>query len=283
MGNLKRDYTNRATPATVKDDLGGSIMEEKDVLNKLKQKGFSLEVQVCESLEADGWTVTAQDYYLDQDQGKARTVDLTATKRFEFEKWFSKQPLFDFLDTTLVVECKKSVNPIVFYMTRKGALFQEEKWRAGIVKYLLSPRIAMPMIEISDRFLSKSHYYAHDITKASVNFRVLNGEDFFFESLNQVLKAFKFNFERTEHSLRTLSEGGLLFHYPIVILEGTMFEYESGEVHRTKYVQYQRQGVSRYNESFVVDVLDNTFLRDFLGILKNEHDLLRASMSRQVL
>lgn len=258
-------------------------MEEKDVLNKLKQKGFSLEVQVCESLEADGWTVTAQDYYFDQDQGKARTVDLVATKRFKFEKWFNKQPRFDFLDTTLVVECKKSVNPIVFYMTEKGSLFQEEGWRAGIVKYLVSPRITMPVIEISDKFLSKSHYYASDITKASVNFRVLDGEDFFFEALNQVLKALKFKFERTEDSLRTLSEGALLFHYPIVILEGSMFQYELGEVHRTKYVQYQCQGVSRYDESFVVDVLDNRFLPDFLGVLKTEHDSLKASMSRQVL
>jgi len=143
-------------------------MDEKDVLNRLKEKGFLLEIEVYQELEEDGWNVAAQDYYVDQDEGKPRTIDLTGIKRFGFKEWFGKQPLVDFLHTTLVVECKKSDNSLVFYMTKRGRLF-EEIMATGIVRHTLNPRIELSVLDVSEKLLSKSHHYLPDRTRVAVN------------------------------------------------------------------------------------------------------------------
>jgi len=255
-------------------------MNEEDVLEKLRKKGFSLEIEVYEELEKQGWNVIAQDYYLDQDEGKARTVDLKATKRFDIKTSFGKNLLFDFFHLTLVVECKKSDNPLIFYMAKKGRLF-EDFASVGIVKNEVHPKASLSMLDASTKFLSKSHYYTLSQPKVAVNWCVLEGQDYFFEAINQVLKALVFEREGTQRFMRKEPLYALMLYYPVIVFEGDMFGYESGEVSRTRYVQCECHGISRYEEFFIVDVIEKKFLPSYLDSLKAESDSICGCIRRE--
>lgn len=83
--------------------------EVKRILKDIEKQGFPLEVKTSEVLEAHGWEVTNQVAYLDHEEEKYRTVDILAQKMV-----VSKSPELAFW-VDLVVECKKSTKPWVFY------------------------------------------------------------------------------------------------------------------------------------------------------------------------
>lgn len=153
---------------------------------------------------------------------------------------------------------------------------------ASMVRNVGTPKVELSMLDASEKFLSKSHYYAPSPSTVAVNHCVLEGEDFFFKAVNQVVKALMFDVKRTCNLTRKLPQYALMLFYPIIVIEGSMFEYMSGGVHLTKYVQYQSEGISRYEEPFIVDVVEKGLVPDFLNMLRKEHDSIQASISRQI-
>jgi hypothetical protein len=246
---------------------------EKEVRKKLEEKGFPLEVEVHERLQKNGWNVTAQEYYFDEDEAKARTVDLASFKRTDIESSF-----FDFFHRTLVIECKSSRGAWVFYVTKKGRLFNELA-AVTVVKNAANPKVQLSMLDMS-KFLSKSHYYLSNYAFAATNWCVLNSKDTFFEALNQVLKALVYNVNRTRSRITKLPQSALMIFYPIIIFQGSMYEYTLGQIRQTQYVQYECHGISRYDEPFVVDVVRKEFFQALLDMLETEHSSILTSLTK---
>jgi len=92
-----------------------------------------------------------------------------------------------------------------------------------------------------------------------------------------------FHVDRTRRFMTKLQQYAMFLFYPVIVFEGTMFEYELGQLCSSKYVQYQCQGISRYDEPFVIDVVEKSSLKDFLNMLRVEHESMRAFLSRQTL
>jgi len=75
-------------------------MNLHDFADNIKKTGYLLEFQVSELLRQHGWTVIHNKYYVDDQSGAVREIDLVAYKA---------NPVQHFLVyTTLIVSCKKS-------------------------------------------------------------------------------------------------------------------------------------------------------------------------------
>jgi len=80
------------------------------ILEKLEEHGFPFEVELSEFLRQKGWIVKNQSLYIDGETGKYRTVDMVASKLIR-----SEPPI----DVVLIIECKKSEKPWLFYLPQQ--------------------------------------------------------------------------------------------------------------------------------------------------------------------
>jgi hypothetical protein len=80
---------------------------EKRIIKDLEKSGYPLEIYTTSVLESKGWEVINQDGYLDAEEGKWRTIDISAFMRIELPY----SSVYRVLHLTLIIECKKSEKP----------------------------------------------------------------------------------------------------------------------------------------------------------------------------
>ena len=90
---------------------------ENKIKKDIEKSGLPLEIDVNYILNQKGWNVRNQVSFFDQTENKHRPIDIMASKLIEV-----KSPGLDRLNVTLIIECKKSVKPWVFYTVPKGEL-----------------------------------------------------------------------------------------------------------------------------------------------------------------
>jgi hypothetical protein len=83
-----------------------STEEERNILQDMEKKGFTLEVDVLRSLMERNWNCLPQFPYVDQQTKKIRTIDAIASPYFG--AIVDEKP-------KLILECKTSIKPWVFF------------------------------------------------------------------------------------------------------------------------------------------------------------------------
>lgn len=93
---------------------------KKEIINDLLKTGFPLEVSVSNTLNGAKWRVVSSPLYVDPDSGITRELDINALKIYHKNpKDIDSISLF----SHLVVGCKKSGNPWVFFDNGEKGLF----------------------------------------------------------------------------------------------------------------------------------------------------------------
>lgn len=247
--------------------------EIRKIQEDISLSGFPLEINVSSILEKNGWTVRNQRYYIDEDEGKTRTIDILAYKAF-FENFGNN----DRLNITLVVECKKSIKPWVFFTTQKE---KEVVSTIGYIKYWAYPKLE------NFTWLNQSHY-AHDKfnEKAVISYEPFKGGKGreILEATRQVTKALNFQIEEFKRFQQiakrtTMPMKPIFFLFPIICFDGNLYEYKlkNGvvKISPTDYLQYsvhERKGM------FLVDVIKKEFLAEYLRIMNEEVEVIRHSL-----
>jgi len=98
----------------------GNVPSETDIKRAIDKSGYVLELRLAPKLERAGFWVRAEQQFQDQDTGKSREIDLYATKKFDIaeqNRKFGKitYVLRDLFTTHLVIECKSTSTPLVFF------------------------------------------------------------------------------------------------------------------------------------------------------------------------
>src|SRR5208337_978969 len=107
--------------------------EIKNIKDDIKLSGFPLELLKSSILIKNGWNVGNQVYYFDEAEKKNRTVDIIAHKP-EFKVIGD----YDRVNFNLVLECKKSTTPWVFYAMEREAEDQILD-SIGVIKLFSNP------------------------------------------------------------------------------------------------------------------------------------------------
>lgn len=247
----------------------------KEILKKIHDRGFLIEIETIKILEEEGWDTFPQEPYMDSDKKEMRSIDIVARKtRHDLES-----PLFDTFQMVLCVECKKESKDMwIFYRRKKGREFHHPSL---LIKEVCYPKKSISVYDMGLRF-QKSHYFQDEEAHVAVNYTHLSGKDTFFEAQNQVLKALHYQMQTDRELLLKLKLTGkhsLVLFYPIIILDGRMMEYrlEKGkevlnDINHTFYLTNRKIGVEQSFNLFCIDVLKRPFFSQFIEILNREFE-----------
>lgn len=255
--------------------------EIQNILEDIKGSGLPLEIEVSSKLKESNWAVMIHDYYIDEDEGKNREIDIGAYRRLDFDT-----PDFSHIHISLIIECKKSSDkPWVFFTAEKGREFEYPQF---LIKTMGKPRIHKDLLS-QKHWMEKSHYFCQKFQK----YAIIPYEPFtegkgrrIFEGSMQVVKALTYQMKQTAKYLRFIGGNPLNLMYPIIVFDGHLFEYDSGKLTRAKYLQYlvnHKFTDPLINElvgdAFLIDIFTKDFLHEYLEMLTQEIDEIKSSLA----
>jgi len=250
-------------------------MEDKivsNIKNDIKKSGFPLEIEVGALLSRNNWDVNHQTYFYDQEEDKARALDIVATRLELIES-----SRLNRINITLLIECKRSFDkPWVFYTTPKGENHEPMLGSVSFIKF-----ISVPELELRNYGLFyQSHYFFNEIQKiTTLNYEPFSERKNIFTATNQVLKALHYKRKTTKELLRKLPshlQNIVIIYYPLIVFDGMMYECELSEndieITPLEYIQYKvSHGISgETEETFIVDVVKKKFLDTYISWINQE-------------
>lgn len=261
--------------------------KEAKILKKLKESGFPVEIDVTEILEKEGWKVANQVGYLDPDENKWRLIDIRAVRAEEI----SNSSTYKRLVMHLHIECKKSKNPWVFYIRRKEKMpffpfellhvLKEASWPPVLLKSFLKEKA---------NWKECFHYLKYEhlgVISVEPPIEIFNessekkkkGKEKLFEATQQVIKSLKYELEKTKDELPLVVKSPIfVLKYPVIVLDGKLYVLRSkeGPIESANYVQFL---VEYKEESFLIDIVLLSFLKEYLKILNEEFIAIKENIN----
>lgn len=252
-------------------------MDEKiieSIKKYIEESGLPLEIEASSKLKEYDWKIRNQAYFFDEEIMKPRTIDIHASKLFLLEN----KAVFDRLIIGLIIECKTSERPWIFYteeyVREKDHLIGIMSWLKNIIDPSNEQTFKKHMLSLGNY----SHYFWHKNERISVIGDVLHkGKDMLYEASCQVTKALNYYKLFLIELVKKANLKPYGIFYPIIIFSGRMFEikYEYGEfnVEEIKYISYNFSGVAKEPESFLIEIVHQDFLYDYMKVLDKEHSI----------
>lgn len=237
--------------------------------------------------------------YPDSLTGKSREYDFSAIAGIKLYRgdW-------DFLWIHLIGECVNNPQPLVFFSSDKvtSFLFCEDLKIAGIPTKFPCPDEEGAYIGFQDFFhLDKFHHYCAGPfstqycsfqQKKSNKAEWLAWHDDEHQSLLGTLVA------ATEYEISELFASwvlpekneeepvGINVFYPVLIARGDLHECRQSNkgnpvFTKSKHIQFRKAVISgREQETFQIDIVTESYLKDYLELLENEHEKLKSRLRR---
>jgi len=265
---------------------------EKDILEELKKTGYPTEVISSSIIQQQGWGITHNPSYLDDIEGCSREYDIRAYKEWHYSTLTENRELGVFL----LVECKKSEKPWVFFTTdeshsgiRLGDLLHTtENW-------LFSNR-SNSHGRLPDELLREHHHYFRKPRLARTFYEPFkkqeksdNTSQMIYSAVMSAIKATLFH-EQGERGNRWST-----IFYPIIIFSGNMFEaivssaddinlfpVENLQLSFNYMLPMDSGNRSLWDsqKTFIVDIIHESYLPQFLKVVDEEHTYLAQCLEK---
>lgn len=236
-------------------------------------------------MEQHGWAVLHNPSYLDDVEGHNREFDIRG-----YRQWSIGQsgPSFT-MGVYLIAECKKSDKPWVFFTTPEEQSRHQIAYNRRTIKAQGNPSglfwtdstESQPVITWD--YMRALHHYYKLPNRARTFHEPFKGKEkgeqhsqTIYSAVSSAIKATLF------HTQSGAYQGHLLIYYPIVIYSGNLFtaqvNAEKGiALERSEYIQlayHYIEARQKGHHDFIVDIVRETYLDDFLTLLYEEHTLL---------
>jgi hypothetical protein len=260
----------------------------KRIKEDLEKHGFPLEIKISHLLENNGWTVIDKYSFVDEETSKTREVDCVAmkgsasTQKIDLDQDLhaSMEKKFDAL--RIIVECKKSSKPWLFYATQRDYL------SILFTKFLGNNPIKFPTKDKQD--MLRNQEYAKNLHQYSVETKLAKN---YFEPFTQgegnqildatmkVVKALRYDSKKIEAlAAQWKLSNFFLLYYPVIVFEGNLYEYviekEEVKISPTAYLQLT---CGYLDQVYRIDVVSSNYFPDFLGHLELEIEGLKKFWS----
>ncbi|HML03981.1 MAG TPA: hypothetical protein VK487_11505 [Candidatus Bathyarchaeia archaeon] len=246
----------------------------KKILSDMDKQGFPLEVQVTEILKTHGWIVDNQEAYFDAEAGKQRTVDIASVKDFEVMPYalWKKYPHRWAFQVRLIVECKKSIKPWVFYAsdTDKKQIEQSLSINAQVhedkIEQLNYPEEFRGTLEEKDTDLILG--FRQELARPAIFERLAtiayepftNGKGYSIHKARmQVCKALVDLKRKLEQDSIEILHCILL--KPVIVFDGQLYVYQNKNLTESEGLYYL---VSHNNSRFHIEIIRADYLRTYL-------------------
>lgn len=202
-----------------------------------------------------------------------------------------KSSKLDRLNVTLVIECKRSLDkPWIFCTIPKGEIHTPDFGQVFLIKFSAQPKLPYPEYKL----FRNSHYFLKNIDKVAIRGYVAfaKGKNGINTAINQSLKALAYYKKENDELLSKLPQkhwGIIMVYYPVVIIEGDIYECEKKDndlrLSEATYEQYQvHYGISESaeEETYLVDMVKKEFLDTYLTLLDNEISLISTELKNSL-
>jgi len=244
---------------------------EAQILSEINKTGFPLELRISDSIESRGYIKKHSVYYVDDDEGKGRELDILAHKFL----WNQKGKINWFVDTYLAIECKKSDKPWVIFTSQKDG---DDDNNIFTYDHMVQQELEIPVWSpdeiwetVIDPVTTISPHFSHSRIGRTYFIPFTNSEtsEMIYKSLTTSVKA-------TIAIKKNSGYAGsrLYFYYPTVVLQGRLFEsyLENGE---SKLVESEMLPVSFTYKSanyepvnFIVPIVTENAFGKYLNSLE---------------
>jgi len=265
---------------------------EKDILTELKKTGYPTEIISSSIIQQQGWRIIHNPSYLDDIEGCSREYDIRAYKEWHYRIRTENKELGVFL----IVECKKSEKPWVFFTTDES----HSRTRLGDLlhtteNWLFSNR-RNAQGRLSDELLREHHHYFRKPRLARTFYEPFkkqeksdNSSQMIYSAVMSAIKATLFH-EQGDRGKRWST-----IFYPIIIFSGNLFEaVVSSTVDITLSAVDNLQLSFNYmlpldprsgsiwdsQKTFIVDIVHESYLSQFLKVIDEEHANLAECLEK---
>ena len=264
---------------------------EKRIVDELQKTGYPTEIVSASIMQQRMWGVLHNPSYLDDMEGSSREFDIRA-----YHKWSFTTSGSDFvIGAYLIAECKKSEKPWVFFVTPEEHTIARygELIKGRMADKQIFATSDNPNSYISDESLRTFHHYFQKPHLARTFYEPFKGleksdtSQMIFSAVMSCIKATLF------HHQDPPSQRWFRIYYPVIIFSGNLFEAQvdsnqnialtpSGHVQLSfSYMLPKRRpyaSVWEGQQRFIIDVVHEEFLEQFLEMIETEHAILTEKL-----
>lgn len=229
----------------------------------IEESGYTLEIDVLETLREHGWYAFSQYPYFDKGRSKIRRLDV-----------FGVKPIISRLNALALIECKKSTQHAwAFYSFGKMG---EPQFSFPLLHEFSRLKESIPPIEASfhGKIVPMNDFHvANPQTKVATLCCIPKGQkDDFHQASLQVVNALEW--------MRQEQPGQVFF--PVIVFDGSMVEFHQGngklDISNTDYLQYLSAFPDEQSNKIFpcfIDVVKNSYFSNFLQLVEGSIDWFR--------
>ncbi len=254
---------------------------QSKILQELKKTGFPTEVICADIMQKCGWGVLHNPSYWDDSEKVSREFDIRAYKNW---KYITPGGNY-FLAVYLIVECKKSEKPWVFFSSPETFSTRLSQFIKTSDSFIFT-NSSHSESQISDAILLETHHYFKNPKLARTFYEPFKGQEksdmsqMIYSAIMSSVKATLF------HSQDRRSDEYTFIYYPMIIFNGNMYDAQVKSLNDIELVpsehirlsfNYMLPKSSKHStiweqqERFIIDVVHYGYLEKFLGIVEKEH------------
>lgn len=238
----------------------------------MEAQGFPLEVRTSEVLKAHHWKLVNQYAYLDYEEQKFRTVDVVASKVLFGDKKMG-------INLELIIECKKTDKPWVFYASNYDLSNTETKRMLfASFQYFLNEKSFPKKITKKLDDLIMKYFSLHFKSPILGKVAYIPFEPFtkgkgrnIHKARMQVCNTILYLKQHSETIQINFPYGDILI--PFIVLDGQPYAYEDGKLNAEKGFYYN---VIYANSSFMIEIVTTDFLGTYLDFIGQEIEKFQA-------
>ncbi len=273
---------------------GDKLPIEEKILEELQKTGYPTEIMAAATLQRLEWDVTHNPSYLDETEGISREFDIWAKRQWDAQTEGKVFPI----SVDLIMACKKSADaPWVFFMTPSGPcdgrLIKTVSDTADLFWTPNTPGV--PVLHCSEP-MDFHHYFRDKAQRARTYHEAFKGRAksgdraiSIYSAVMSCTKAVLFRRRiRSRHTSATI-------FYPVVVYSGELFEahVESADQITLKSADHiqlshhytqptERVPWWEVEHEFIVDVVRDTYLEQFLRIIEREQYTLVSHLEKAI-
>jgi hypothetical protein len=267
---------------------------QSSILQEIKKTGFPTEVVCAGIMQKCGWGVSHSQSYWDEAEKTSREYDLRA-----YKDWKYTVPAGNyFLDAYLIIECKKSEKPWVFFSTPEVYSTRISQFIKTVDKNIFNSALKSEP-RLSRDVLQKTHHYFGKSEMARTFYEPFKGQER-SETSQMIYTAIMSSVNATLFHLRDQKiDKYTSIYYPIIIFNGNMYNahvksLDDIELLPVQHVQlsfnymlprtserssiWERNSSWERQERFIIDIVHYEYLEEFLGVLEEEHSKLATHL-----
>ena len=241
--------------------------EKENIIKEINKTGFPLELKISKFLEDEGYFIANNLYYIDQDEGKGREVDMRALKNYEFKAGGKSY----FIRHCLIIQCKRSEKKKPWVVFTSPQTIYDRHF------FFLQCRGVKMDIKWADYGVPEKMGKIHPFSICKRRgrsffepFKHNEGGARIFESLITSVKA-GIAIRNNEFGA---SSNSVCFYYPMVVFDGKLYEAYLDNKNRIKAQEADSVMVSFFYESpkykderFIVPIVTERDLPTFCSLL----------------